>query len=42
MDKTFDWIFKHFGKLWLVAFVVGIAFWGVVIWGIVELVLHFT
>lgn len=42
MDKVFTWIFNNFGKLWIGAAVLGLGITGVVVWGFIMLVLHFT
>lgn len=42
MDKAFEWIFRNFGKVWLVSAAMGLVVLGVGIWAVVSLVLHFT
>lgn len=41
-DKFLDGFFKWFGFLWVVCFLSGLAFTGVLIWAVISLVQHYT
>jgi hypothetical protein len=42
MMKTDDKIGCGFIVIWGLCFLAGIAFWGVILWGIIKLVTHYT
>lgn len=41
-DDEFDKIFKGFIGVWGLALLLSLVLWGVAIWAVVKLVLHFT
>ncbi len=41
-DKLFEKIFNNFGKIWIASAILGLVITGILIWGFISLVLHFT